>query len=204
MVNGIQLTKNQARLMKYFTANIGRQFTINGIAKTLDMNVSLVHRSTTALLKEHRLIRLTKENHLTIDYFHNHEVLAYIEYLRREECLNTHKAITEFREEVRSKLKHEYFIMILFGSTVNKSNPRDYDILFIFEDDEKVRKREKALGQMAHNCGGKFDINVVAVDSIYEMAAKRSQKNILNESLNKHIILHGAEEFYRLLKDARQ
>lgn len=200
------LTKTQVRIMKLIVSHITEQFSINGIANRLDMNVSLAHRAITPLIKIHKLITVNKQNHLSLNYEENHDVLAYVEYLRRKEFLSrpSNRAIAGFREEVLEKLKDEYFIMILFGSAVEKKTPRDFDILFIFEDYEKVRKREKAIEVIASNHSEDFDINIVAVESIYEMAAKRKQRNVLNEALNKHIILYGAENFYRLLKNARQ
>jgi predicted nucleotidyltransferase len=198
------LTKTQTKIMKYFVAQINEQFTINGIAKLLNMNVSLVHRSIKPLIQDLNLLNIYKKNFISLNYNENHGELAHIEYLRMKDFLLKNKNIDIFRNEILEKLDQEYFIMILFGSAIKKSNPNDYDVLFIFENFDKVKRREKAIEVIASNFEEEFDINVVSVDSIYEMATKRNQKNILNEILNNHIILFGCENFYRLLKDARQ
>ena len=48
-----------------------------------------------------------------------------------------------------------------------------------------------------------FEERVIGFESVYEMLAKRDEKNIMNEILNKHIILYGAELFYRLIARGR-
>jgi len=200
------LTKTQSKIMQLFVSSITGLFSINGVADKLSMNVSLAHRAITPLIKVHKLLTLNKQNLISLNYEENHGELAYAECLRRKDFLEQpqNKTIAEFRKEVLEKLKDEYFIMILFGSAVNKKNPGDYDLFFIFEDYEKVRKREKAIDVIASNYNKEFDINIVAVESVFEMVSKRNQKNVINELLNNHIILYGCENFYRLLKNARQ
>ena len=200
------LTKTQHRIMQLFVSHMTELFSINGVADRLRMNVSLAHRAIIPLIRIHKLLTVDKHNLISLNYDENHEELAYNEYLRRKDFLNKprNKPIAEFRKEVLEKLKDEYFIMILFGSAVEKRNPHDYDFLFIFENYEKVGKREKAIEVIASDYDKDFDINIVAVESIYEMAAKRKQRNVLNELLNKHIMLYGGESFFRLLKNARQ
>jgi len=206
MVNIISLNKTQIEIMKLFVSNINENFTINGVSRCLDMNVSLTHRMITPLIKEYKLIELDKKKLISLNYENNHGTLAFIENIRSQELLNKkeHKIIKEFLEEIMDKLKDEYFIIILFGSAVTKTNPRDRDVLFIFENYEKVEKRERTIKTVASNHSDRFDITVISVESIYEMASKRKQKNVLNELLNKHIILYGGENFYRLIKNARQ
>ncbi|MFT4343731.1 MAG: hypothetical protein ACMXYE_03205 [Candidatus Woesearchaeota archaeon] len=198
------LTKTQSKIMQFCVTNITELYTINGIARMMNMNPSLVHRAITPLVKEHKLLTLTKHNLITVNYTSNHGELAYIEYLRMQEFLSKNKMIKDFRSEILQKLNDEYFIVILFGSAITKAKPNDYDILFIFEDFEKVRKRERAIELIASQYEKEFDITVIGVESIFEMATKRTQKNVFNETLQNHIILYGGELFYRLLQNARQ
>lgn len=149
---------------------------------------------------------MNKQKLISLNYQEHYGELSYIEHLRKKDYLNQkyNKIILDFKNEILEKFKDEYFIMILFGSAVYNKKPHDYDIFFIFENYKKVKEHEKAIEVIASNHNKEFDINIVAVDSIFEMASKRDQKNIFNELLNNHIILYGAENFYRLLKNARQ
>ncbi len=46
-------------------------------------------------------------------------------------------------------------------------------------------------------------INVDSIKDFHQMLEKRDEKNVINESLNNHLIFFGAELFYRILKKVR-
>ena len=58
-----------------------------------------------------------------------------------------------------------------------------------------------------HNIVSNYDLpieeRVIGTESTYEMLSRHGEKNIMNEILNKHIILYGAELFYRLIGRGR-
>ena len=99
-------------------------------------------------------------------------------------------------------LKTDFFISILFGSSVEEKG-RDIDLLFIFPE-IIVEKNEKIIKNIAENFTLNLDINVISIESAYEMLSKYENINVLNEILNKHVILFGGETFYRTLNNARQ
>lgn len=200
------LTKTQANIMQLFTGNIAKAFTIRQVERDLHTSYPLIHRAITPLIKEKHYLKLNENNLIQLNYQKHHDVLAYVEYLRRNELLNKHhsKPIKDFLIEVLEKFDQEYFIIVLFGSAVESSKPGDYDLLFIFKNNEIANERERAIDVIASSHSDKFHVQAIGTESVFEMASKRNQKNVLNELLNKHIILHGAENFYRLLKNARQ
>jgi len=198
-------TKIQTEIMEIFVANITKRFTIRGIAKLLNKDPSLIHRSIKPLIKE-EFLKLTEEKHLILNYSEHHQDLAYIESLRLMNFFvkKTNLTIKLFTEDVFKSMKDEYFILIIFGSAVEKSNPGDIDFFAIVNNKENVEKTERFLDSIGSRYSLKLDINVVSTESIYEMSNNRSEKNVLNELLNKHLIIYGAESFYRLLKNARR
>jgi hypothetical protein len=200
------LTKTQEKIMQLFVANIAKSFTIRQVERELKIHYALVHRAITPLIKEGHYLKLNENNLVQLNYKENHDILSYVESNRKNELFKKSyaKDIRRFLDEILDKFEQEYFIIILFGSSVEKSTPGDYDLLFIFESSEIADKTEKAIEVIASNNSNKFHIQALGIESIYEMAAKREQKNLLNELLNKHIILYGSEYFYRLLKHARQ
>ena len=105
-----------------------------------------------------------------------------------------------FTQEVIQKFPEDFFIFLLFGSTITAKKPRDIDILFITNDTKKITTTEKTLYNRSRNYEQKIDINVISPESVYEMLAKREELNIMNELLNKHLIIYGAETFYRLIQ----
>ena len=124
-------------------------------------------------------------------------------FLRKKDILSKDKLVSLFVKDVINSLKEEFFIFLIFGSFVESKNNRDIDVLLIINDKEKINQIEKIVNNIASNFTVKFDINIISVESAYEMLSKRDKINILNESLNKHIILFGTENFYRILKNAR-
>ena len=81
--------------------------------------------------------------------------------------------------------------------------PRDIDILLIVNSTNKIGFHEKFLHNIASNYDLPFEERVMGFESFYEMLSRRDEKNIANEILNKHIILFGAELFYRLIERGR-
>lgn len=199
------ITKDQTKIMQVFVSKIAKTFSLRGVAKVLGKDPSQVHKAIQPLLKK-KLIKITSEKRLTLNYKECFPELAYIEYLRTEDFLkkSTNKTLTLFIEDVLKDIKEEYFIMILFGSVVEINKPRDIDILIIVNTLDKINSTDKFLENTADKYSLKFDINVISVESVYEMAANREEKNVLNELLNKHILIYGGENFYRLLKNARR
>lgn len=198
------LNKTSAEALKFFVGHITGDFTLREVAKELNMHVSLAHRATRPLL-ENRIIKQDKHKSLSLNYKSCHETLAFAEYLRRDNLLGKrrYEELRLFSEEIISKIKEDSFVLLLFGSIVDSDNPRDIDVLLIVDDAEKIRFHEKFIGNIASKYSLPFEERVISFENVYEMLSKRDEMNMMNEILNKHIILYGAELFYRLLERGR-
>ena len=199
------LTKTQARIMEIFAANIAERYSIKGISKIIGKDYSLVHRSIKPLIAE-SLLAKDKQGYLSLNYKENVGQIACIEALRTQKFFQKkqNKVIELFIEDALKAIKEDFFVMLIFGSAVEqKKAPGDIDILFIADANEKINKTEKLLQNIALNFSAKFDINAISTESVYEMVFKRDQTNVMNETLNKHLIIFGAENYYRMLKNAR-
>ena len=168
------------------------------------MHVSLAHRAIKPLIEENIVLK-DKHKNLILNYKIHHETLAFVEYLRRDELLTKVKSkdIALFAEEVINKIKEDNFILLVFGSVIDSDKPRDIDILLIVDNTDKVDFHEKFLHNIASNYNLPFEERVISFESVYEMLAKRDEMNLINEILNKHMILYGAESFYRLIQRGR-
>lgn len=198
------LNKTTAKVLEVFTGHITESFTLREVARKLNMHVSLAHRAMKPLRTE-QIIQQDKRKNLSLNYKVHHETLAFTEYLRKEELLKKkkYKEISMFTEEIINKIKEDNFVLLLFGSIVNSNKPRDIDLLLIVDNINKVEFHERFLKNMVANYSLPFEDRVISFESVYEMLGKRDEKNIINEILNKHIILYGAELFYRLIKRGR-
>lgn len=191
--------------MKIFVAHITKYFSIREVGRMLKMHHALAHRASKQLIKQ-RLIVSNEQNFYGLNYKENHQELAYIEHLRSKEFLDKpkNKDFAIFAEDVIERFPKGYFVLLVFGSTVVSTTPRDIDILLIIDKTEDIESAEKAFYNIARNYSLKLHTNVVSFESVYEMLGARDQVNVMNEVLNKHLILYGAELFYSLIKKGRK
>ena len=202
------LTNTKLRIVQLFTANITTSFSIRQVSRELKTNYSLVHRAIRQLIDKQKVLKETERGKIILNFREHHNTLAYAEYERRDDFLKKPKNITLklFLDSFIKKFKEESFILLIFGSTVNSSKPRDLDLLLIVDSTEKTENSEVLLYNTARNHAleNKAHITCISYESVYEMLAKRDQRNVMNEVLNKHLLIHGAELFYRLLDRGRQ
>ncbi len=199
------ITKNQAKVMEIFTGHITEEFSMREIAMKIKKDTSLTRRAILPLIEKNYL-KKTKKRNLVLNYKNDQQTLAYVENLRSKEFLDKpkNKSISRFMTEVMQKIKEDSYILIIFGSAVEKDNPRDIDVLLIIKELKDVELNEGMISRIAENYPSiKFDYHVISFESVYEMLSKRDQKNVTNEILNKHLIIRGAELFYSLLEKGR-
>lgn len=199
------MTKTQLKIMKLFVSKIAKKFSLQGAGKELGMHQALSYRASKKLI-ERKLIIPDENNLYGLNYKDNQQELVAIEYLRTADFLGDpkHKKFREFIKEFIDKTKEDQFIFLLFGSAVEKSNPRDYDIVLFFDSIKKAQTYENILMNIAENYPSlNIHVNVDSIDDLHQMLKKRDEKNVANEALNKHLIFYGAELFYRMLKGVR-
>lgn len=195
------LTKTQVEIMKVFVSKITEKFSIKQVSEILRKPYPMIHRSIREIILNKFILKDSKEL-LSLNYHRNHSELAYIESLRSKEFLDKNKTIKLFVNDILEGFKSDFFIFLVFGSVVEKKNFRDVDVLFIV-DDKEISIMEKTAENISSNFSLKLDVNVISTASAYELFSKVYKINVLNETLNKHIILFGAENYYRILKNAR-
>ncbi|HIH25677.1 helix-turn-helix domain-containing protein [Candidatus Woesearchaeota archaeon] len=198
------LNKSTIKILQLFAGHITESYTLREVARILNMNVSLAHRAIQPLV-EYSLVQMDKHKNLSLIYKNYHETLAFVESLRRDELLSKgkYKDLKLFTQDIINKIKEDNFVLLLFGSIVESDKPRDIDILLIVDNSNKVEFHEKFLHNLTSNYDLPFEERVVSFESVYEMFAKRDELNIMNEILNKHIVLYGGELFYRLIQRGR-
>ncbi|MFQ5620936.1 MAG: hypothetical protein ACE5FT_03765 [Candidatus Nanoarchaeia archaeon] len=199
------LTKTQWKIMQHFVGNITQTFSIRSVGEKLNMDYSLMYRSIKPLIGKY--LKENEHGMISLDYRINHQILAYAESLRANTLLEQtkYKTLRLCFDDFFKRFKEEHFVLLLFGSIVNSNKPRDIDVLLIVDDKTKTESTELQLEHIGKNlCINNLHILCISYASVYEMLAKREQKNVINELLNKHIIVHGAELFYRILNKGRQ
>lgn len=194
----MHFTKTEIAVLKTFVSKIKESFTIREIAKKARQNYSIVYSAVQNLYKNNFLIKDKHKNFLLNTK--NYQNLVYIEQLRAEEFLVKHKDIELFVNEVIKKLEAGFFSLLLFGSYAEgkQTEKSDIDILIIIENSKDTEKIEEHIQNLSEKYGN-FHCNVISKESVKEMAAQKDKLNAINETLNKHIIFFGAEDYYRLI-----
>jgi predicted nucleotidyltransferase len=197
------LTKTQVEIMKIFVSRVERKFSINEIASLLKKPYALIHRSIKSLL-EQKLILIDEKKLLFLNYRENFQEISFIESVRTKERLNQEKSVSLFIKDCLKELSQDFFIFLIFGSFVENKNFNDLDIIIILDTPKDMEKTERIIKNITNNFSFKTDISVLNKESAYEMFEKREQVNILNESLNKHLIVFGGENYYKIFSNARR
>ena len=196
-------TKTQIKIMEIFVSKINKRFSINEISKMLKKPYALIHRSVQELIKN-KLIYADEKKLLSINYKENLTELSFIESIRTKNSLMKEKSVFLFAGDCLKEIKEDFFILLIFGSFAEKKKFNDLDIIIILDNQSKIEQIEKIAKNIASNFSFKIDLHILSKESAYEMFSKREQINILNESLNKHLIVFGGENYYKILSHARR
>lgn len=192
------LTKTEIKILKLCCAKLSQKYTIRAISREIKQSFPIIYHSVQNLLKQNLLL---KDEHklISLHYQHNFPCLAYIESLRTEDFLARHKEIKLFNEEVLKKMEN-FYTMLIFGSYAdNTYTPRsDVDILMIIDRQAETEQQEKFLKRIADIYLPKAHIQVISQKDARELI-KEKNLNVMKETMDKHLILFGAEDYYRFI-----
>ncbi|MFT4250435.1 MAG: hypothetical protein ACMXYD_03675 [Candidatus Woesearchaeota archaeon] len=183
------LTSTQRTILTHFCAHITKRFSLRETAKALNKHPALIHRASQELIKKGLIEE--KKGGYSLNYKKHHQEHAYTEHIRSKEFLNKHPTLTLLRQDIAKKLPAS--TLIVFGSAVTTKNPRDIDILLITQHPRAQQILEQQLAQTTIPA----DTITLSFENIQEL--KTHENSILQQILNKHIILYGAELFYQLI-----
>lgn len=193
-------------IMKFFVSRITKRYSLNAVAKEMDRQQSVIWRSSRKLI-EKKLITPDDNGLYTLNYKENHIDLVNFEYQRSSDFLSMpkNKDLARFVKEVVKTLDRDKFILLLFGSAVEKPKPKDYDILLLIDAPNKeIDNYEAVLYNLAENYTSiEIETKVDSFRGFKEMLKRRDKNNVVNEALNKHMLFYGADLFYRILSRER-
>lgn len=194
-------TKTQVQILKLLLGTPEERLSIRKIARLLGKSYALTYNNIQKLLKKGiveteavppaQVVRLSENA--------SSSVLVDIERLRTEDFLEKHSGIGLYLHDVLAAAPHPFFIMLVFGSYAKGTETKgsDVDILVIVPIKDDISVLEKVARQYT-----KTKKSIVVVDTLdfLEMIENPKGLNVGNEARKHHIILHGAEAYYQLLK----
>lgn len=193
-------TKTETLILELLVSKPTRKFTIREISRLIKKDLKIVHTSIQRLLQKKCLLK-DEQQHLHLNYHANIQDWAYIENLRKEKFFQQYPIIKIAAADFLKKTKNSFFVLLVFGSYAegNHRKDSDVDLLAILPEEDKNNSLERQLNAIFSLSPPKLHLQVISQISFREMMAKRDEANIINESLNKHIIIFGAEAYYKLL-----
>jgi len=127
-------------------------------------------------------------------------ILSYVEFLRKERFLAKKKELKTLTDDILNRVSGSSFTMILFGSHVkSKETPTsDIDILFLVSAKSDEDRVKNAVATAERLTNRKIHAITMAYIDFFE-ALRKGSASLPKEVLENHIIVYGAEAFYRSL-----
>ena len=190
-------TKTEIKVLELFVSRILDSFTIREASRLIKKDLKIVHTSIKKLISKEFFIK--DKNGLRLNYKNNIQDLAYIENMRKDYFFKKHDLVKIHILNFLKKCSSKSFALLAFGSYASGTETKksDIDLLVIlpFLND----KFERELNSSLSVSNKKFHAIVITEESFREMLHKRDEMNAVNETLNNHILLYGAEQYYALL-----
>lgn len=197
------LTKTQKKIIASLLNNpLGEQFSIRGIAKKLGLSYTLTYNNIASLEKQTiiRKIDVPPAQIIVVHDLAPQEILIDVELETRNIILKKHTWIKVMLDDIMSNVKNPFFTLMIFGSYAKRTQTQrsDIDLLVIVQNLEYVKEIENAVNKAYTKV--KKSLIIVSVDEFKDMLFNNTALNVSNEARKSHIILHGVEQYYRLLK----
>jgi len=195
------ITKTQEQILALLLSSPGEMLTIRGIARALKKSYALVYNNISDLENKSVIRKEDVPPAKTIRFNESvpDDLLIEIELNRRHELLLKYSWIKVMLDDILRNSKDLFFVLIVFGSYAKgkQTSGSDIDLLAIVQADKDIRRMEDAVLKTYTKI--KKSINVVDIRNFKEMIMTK-EMNIGNEAMKNHIIIHGVETYYQLIK----
>ncbi len=193
--NNIITKMNNVKILIYLLNHREQKFTINKIAKALEINYRTAYDETKKLQKEN-LISIEKAGNSNLcsltDNF-NERIFA-AEYERRQILFKKNKDFMIIHD--RFAELRDTFILLLFGSYAKRTANKHSDIDLL-----AIGGNEKQLAETADLIPRNIHLTTVTIKSFITMVMSK-QFSVGSEAIKNNIIFIGIEDYYRLIENA--
>jgi predicted nucleotidyltransferase/predicted transcriptional regulator len=201
------LTQTEMKILEFFTMNIEKQFTIREIARQIKTSYPITHECIQKLANKN-LIMIEKQGKsklCSFNYKRANQDVFYTEQIEAGNLLQKNKNLNVLVNDIKLKIGHSFYILLLFGSfakgTQNKQS--DIDLLMIIPESENIEKFESKIHSIISIYPLEIHLTIINEKSFIEMLAGKDVTNVAKEVLNNHIILYGIENYYKLIATAK-
>jgi len=200
-----RLTKTSERILEFLLGNMTKEFSMNAISEAVGISYPLVRERILELSKV-GIVNIKEINptqslcSLNTKNNDNVSIFSYVEFLRKDKFLSRKKELKTITDDILGRITDNSFTMILFGSHARSGErpSSDIDILFLVSSISDESRVKNAVGTADRLTSRKIHAITMAYDDFFD-ALKKGSANLPKEVLENHIIVYGAEAFYRSL-----
>jgi len=196
------ITSCEQKIMEVVLPQPFKAYSIKGISKLIKSSYALTHESIKSLLDK-KMIKAKKIGNSLACQLNpsvDSQLLAISSLIYSQKFLN--KVRFGFViDDIKNKLNDLIYIIILFGSYAKGTSTKksDIDLLFIVQNEQDIEKTRKKIKSVLFSTNIKVEFEIITTEWLIKMFEERH--SVGREVLEGSIILHGAEQYYTLVKD---
>ena len=202
---GIHLTSTDVRILEFLLENVTAEFSINKISEAIEISYPPV-RGRVLVLHKRGIVNVREINptqslcSVNAKSSDNIGVFSYVEFLRKEKFFSGKKELKTIADDILGRIAGNSFTMILFGSHAKGKEiaSSDIDILFLVSSAGDESGIMNAVATAERLTNRKIHTITMTYDDFFD-SLKKGSATLPKEILENHIIIYGAEAFYRSL-----
>jgi predicted nucleotidyltransferase len=195
----ILINNTAIEILKLFLSNPTQEYTILEISKKTGINYRQIYEQIVRYEKDGTII-IAKKGHskvCRIILSMHRGLYAYIEDIKAAQFIKNFPKIRVILESLK-KIGTSYYTLLVFGSYAKEGQTKKSDLDLLFIVPENIDKFKNDIENSFRMLSYKTDINVISESDFINLKNEQSI-NIRNQIINNHIILYGAENYYRLI-----
>lgn len=204
------MEKIQLKIVGLFSKQLAQELTINQIKNKLKRSYHYIYDNTQELIKQ-KIINKKIQGHSTVCSLNlkNEKTKALLilnSINEKEDFLKKTKIRSLFKELIETLTnKIEISSLVLFGSyakgTETKSS--DIDLLIIAEKKDKNNLLQREIQALETKYGKEINQVIINKKIFKDMLLSKTELNVGKEALANHIILYGAETFWKFVLEVK-
>lgn len=187
----------QLKILKFLIEHIYQTFSIRELSKQLNIAYKLVYQHIKKLQEEEIITIETVGKSSQVSFNFNLNSTVYEAEIQRKQEILQNKTIKIIYKELQ-QIQSPFFIALLFGSYVKKTNTKlsDIDICVIHDNEEIIKKIQSKLNVLPL----KIEIHEFTSKEFISMLNTK-QFNVGHKIQQYNIILRGIENYYKILEN---
>jgi predicted nucleotidyltransferase len=205
MTVSFQLSNTDTLVLKFLIKNITKEFSIKMISEGVGKSYPTVWESVVKL-KGDGIINVREINatqslcSLDLKSDGNISIFSFVEYIAKREFFSKKTELKSITDDMLKRVSGNSFTLLLFGSQIkgSESEDSDIDVLVLVPTISERRRFESAVNGAQMLTNRKIDATFMAYDDFFK-SLKTGDSNLSKEVFGGHVIVYGAEAFYRSL-----